>query len=193
MVRLGERRGMMSAPYLPPENTFIPQGYATKRLLPRSTRDGTMPSAIADAILEHISNDDPGGARLLLEGVEAGLSPEALAEWRRRVAWSYYIENDDAAALAMARRVREGRGSWVPEGDWVVGLAAWRMGNCQLAAEGFERAGLGAVNAELSAAGYYWASRALVRCREPEKATEMLRKKKDVVFIASMRRRGYRT
>ncbi|NCP18084.1 MAG: lytic transglycosylase domain-containing protein [Erythrobacter sp.] len=172
---LALKRGLMSAPYLPPEQSFLPQGYASKRVLPRDTSDGTMPGDIKAAILDRISNDDPDGARLLLDGVDAGLSSEARAEWRRRVAWSYYIENDDAAALAMARTVREGSGPWVPEGDWVVGIAAWRMGDCVTAADGFTRAAAAAINPELSAASYYWASRAHVRCREPEKAAEMLR------------------
>ena len=172
---LASKRGLMSAPYLPPEQSFLPQGYASKRILPRDTDDGTMPGDIKVAILDKISNDDPDGARLLLDGVDAGLSSEARAEWRRRVAWSYYIENNDAAALAMARTVRDGSGPWVPEGDWVVGISAWRMGDCATAADGFDRAAATAINPELSAAAYYWASRSYVRCREPEKAAEKLR------------------
>ena len=172
---LASKRGLMGAPYLPPEQSFVPQGYASKRILPRDIDDGTMPRDIRAAILDRISNDDPGGARVLLDGVDAGLSSEARAEWRRRVAWSYYIENDDASALAMARTVREGSGPWVPEGEWVIGLAAWRMGDCATAAEGFDRAAATAINPELVAASYYWASRSYVRCREPEKATEKLR------------------
>jgi soluble lytic murein transglycosylase-like protein len=172
---LASKRGLMGAPYLPPEQSFVPQGYASKRILPRDIDDGTMPRDIRAAILDRISNDDPGGARVLLDGVDAGLSSEARAEWRRRVAWSYYIENDDASALAMARTVREGSGPWVPEGEWVIGLAAWRMGDCATAAEGFDRAAATAINPELAAASYYWASRSYVRCREPEKATEKLR------------------
>ncbi|MBD59196.1 MAG: lytic murein transglycosylase [Citromicrobium sp.] len=172
---LASKRGLMSAPYLPPEQSFLPQGYASKRILPRDIDDGTMPRDIRAAILDRISNDDPSGARVLLDGVDAGLSSEARAEWRRRVAWSYYIENDDAAALAMARTVREGSGPWVPEGDWVIGLAAWRMGDCETAADGFDRAAATAINPELSAASYYWASRSYVRCRQPEKAAEKLR------------------
>ena len=172
---LASKRGLMSAPYLPPEQSFQPQGYASKRILPRDTDDGTMPSDIKAAILDRISNDDPDGARLLLDGVDAGLSSEARAEWRRRVAWSYYIENNDAAALAMARTVRDGSGPWVPEGDWVVGISAWRMGDCSTAADGFDRAAATAINPELSAAAYYWASRSYIRCREPEKAAEKLR------------------
>lgn len=173
---LGLKRGLMSAPYLPQEQSFERRPYITKRIAPSTVQDGTMPTSIRSAILDKIKNDDPDGARLLLDGIDASLSPEARAEWRKRVAWSYYIENQDAAALAMARTVGEaGAGAWVAEGEWVAGLAAWRLGDCREAADSFRRAGALAANPELSAASYYWASRALVRCREPEKAAEQLR------------------
>lgn len=175
LERLGQRRGIESSVYLPPEQSFVSQGYTSKRILPRGVNDGTMSGSVGDAILDRIKNDDPGGARLLLDGIDASLSSGARAEWRQRVAWSYYIENDDAASLAMARTVAQGSGAWVAEGDWVAGLAAWRLGDCDGAAASFENAARNAENIELTAAGYYWANRSYVRCRKPEKASELLR------------------
>ena len=172
---LAEKRGMLEARYLPREQSFVRQPYTTKRIRPSTVRDGTMPDSIRSAILNRIKNDDPDGARQLLDGVDAVLSNEARAEWRQRVAWSYYIENDDVAALGMARLVSQGSGAWVAEGNWVAGLSAWRLGDCESAAMGFERAATGATNPELTAAAHYWASRALVRCRAPERAAEQLR------------------
>nr|WP_229658458.1 lytic transglycosylase domain-containing protein [Tsuneonella deserti] len=176
IAALGLKRGLASMPILPAEQQLVPQGYAPRRVLPGSVNDGTMPATVKDAILERIKADDPQGARVLLDGVDASLSGEARAEWRQRVAWSYYIENQDAAALAMANTVRDGgSGAWVGEGDWAAGLAAWRLGDCAQAAEGFSRAARSAQNLELIAGAYYWSSRALVRCRQPEKAAEQLR------------------
>ncbi|MHA6317333.1 lytic transglycosylase domain-containing protein [Altererythrobacter sp. CAU 1778] len=176
MAALGAKRGMVSAPYLPPAQSLTWQGSAPKRMRPRETDDGTMPRDIANTILQHIKDDDPDGARQLLDGIDAALSSSARAEWRQRVAWSYYIENRDTAALAMANTVGErGSGPWVSEGDWVVGLASWRLGDFQTAAAGFHRAASSAHSLELGAAAYYWASRAYVRSRQPEKAAEMLR------------------
>jgi soluble lytic murein transglycosylase-like protein len=63
----------------------------------------------------------------------------------------------------------------VAEGNWVAGLAAWRMGDCGSAAVYFEQAAIGSTNNELTAAARYWASRAYTRCRAPEKVTEQLR------------------
>ena len=175
IANLGLKRGLMSAPYLPREQSFVRQPYSSKRIRPSSTDDGTIPADVSSAILDRISNDDPDGARLLLDGVDALLSAPARAEWRQRVAFSYYIENNDPAALAMAQTVREGSGAWVAEGDWVAGLAAWRLGDCATAADNFERATRGSTNNELTAAAFYWSSRALIRCRQPEKSAEQLR------------------
>jgi len=174
LARLGEKRGLEYTPSLPQTQSFNRQSHASKRLRPRSVQDGTMPQDIRNEILEHIKNDDPDNARLLLEGIDELLSAEARAEWRQRVAWSYYIENNDPMALAMAQTVTEGAGAWLAEGEWVTGLAAWRMGDCDTAGRGFARAAELASNVELKTAGHFWAARALTRCRAPGAATEHL-------------------
>lgn len=176
IAALGLKRGLEATPDLPREQSFVRQPYISRRVLPSRTADGTMPASINQAILERIANDDPDSARVLLDGIDAGLSSEARAEWRQRVAWSYYIENRDPEALALARTVREGgSGAWVAEGDWTAGLAAWRLGDCDGARNAFEQTARSAHNPELGAAGYFWASRAAVRCRQPGKASDMLR------------------
>nr|WP_137678262.1 lytic transglycosylase domain-containing protein [Parerythrobacter lutipelagi] len=175
LATLGEKRGLDATYPVPREQSFVSQGYASKRILPRRVNDGSMPGSVSAAILDKIKNDDPDGARILLDGVDAQLSGEARAEWRQRVAWSYFIENQDSAALGMARTVSEGSGAWVAEGDWVAGLAAWRLDDCEIASVYFQRSAQRATNPELSAAAFYWASRSLIRCRNPEKAAEQLR------------------
>ena len=175
LVRLGQTRGLAYFPELPRAQQFTNQPYSSKRIRPRETSDGTMPGSVQSAILEHIKNDNPDGARQLLDGIDASLSSEARAEWRQRVAFSYYIENNDPAAFAMAQTVGQGSGPWVAEGDWVAGLAAWRMGDCENSGRYFEQSARGATNVELTAAAYYWAARANIRCRAPEKAQEFLR------------------
>ncbi len=175
LARLAMIRGATDAPALPTEQQFYPRASLPKRTLPSTIDDGTMPTEIRQQILDRISNDDPDGARLLLDGIDGSLSPEARAEWRRRVAWSYYIENKDPQALALAQTVAAGSGPWVAEGDWTAGLAAWRLGDYRLALSSFERAARGAQNSELRGAAYYWASRAALRSRQPEKSAELLR------------------
>ena len=175
LARLAVTRGALEAPRLPRETAFYSRGSLPRRVRPGTINDGTMPEDVRQQILERISGDDPDGARLLLDGVDALLSPEARAEWRQRVAWSYYIENRDPEALALAQTVAAGRGPWVAEGDWAAALAAWRLGDCRLAGSYFERAARGAHNDELRGAAWYWASRAALRCRQPERSAELLR------------------
>ena len=176
IVRLGQTRGLTDTPHLPRERDLSRQPGMTKRIRPRAIEDGTMPESVKSAILDRITNDDPDGARLLLDGVDATLSREARAEWRYRVSWSYYIENQDAQAWALADTVRDGgSGAWVAEGDWAAGLAAWRLGDCDKAGEAFRRSAASSTNPELTSAAHYWASRALIRCRMPEQADEQLR------------------
>ena len=174
LARMGAKRGVTGIPPLPGAQGFQRQPYAPKRILPRPVNDGTMPAATASAILAAIKADNPAEAQRLLTEADPLLSSDARAEWRQRVAWSYYIENNDSAALELARTVTEGSGEWVAEGQWVEGLAAWRMGYCSLAAEAFANVAGRASNPELSAAGHYWAHRALVRCREPGQAQQHL-------------------
>jgi soluble lytic murein transglycosylase-like protein len=174
LARMGAKRGARDLPPLPRAQDLARQPAAPKRMLPRTVNDGTMPAASATAILEAIRRDNPAEAQRLLAEVDPLLSSDARAEWRQRVAWGYYIENEDNAALEMARTVAEGSGEWVAEGAWVEGLAAWRLGYCSLASEAFARAAARATNPELAAAGHYWAHRALVRCREPGQAQQHL-------------------
>ena len=174
IVRLGMSRGLQNAPSLPSETQFRRVGNFPRRDRPSPTNDGTMPSSVSSAILDRITNDDPQGAHQLLEGVDAMLSPEARAEWRQRVAWSYFIENMDGQALALALTVSQGRGPWVAEGEWVSGLASWRLNDCGGAAAAFRRSAALARNEELRAASLYWASRAALRCRQPALSSQLL-------------------
>ncbi|HWU02404.1 MAG TPA: transglycosylase SLT domain-containing protein [Novosphingobium sp.] len=188
---LATKRGGMALPVLPQPQSLIALPTNQRRARPRSSTDGTMPVSVAAGINDKIKADDPAGARLLLDGVDNVLSPEARAEWRQKVAWAYYINNmdDDAYTMAVAgaggapaQTAADGTvvppaavaGAWVPEAWWAAGLAAWRIGDCQKAADAFAGAAR-ASNVELAAAGAYWQARALVRCRQPENAAAPLR------------------
>ncbi len=174
LSRMGEKRGLTSLPYLPQARSFSRQPYISKRIHPRPVNDGSISASTKSAIRDRIKNDDPAGAHALLIEADPFLSSEARAEWRQRVAWSYYIENDDQNALLLADTVSEGSGPWVAEGYWVAGLASWRLGDCNVAAEAFSRAANQSSNIELTSAAHYWAHRALIRCREPGRAQEHL-------------------
>jgi soluble lytic murein transglycosylase-like protein len=174
--RLAIRRGAAELPDLPGTRRFSSTGYSPKRIKPRPVIDGSMPADIAARIEDAIKNDDPAGAHRLLDEVDPQLGSDARAEWRQRVAWSYYIENRDPEALALARTIEQGGGgAWVAEGWWVAGLASWRLGDCATAADAFQRSAYWSQNEELSSAALYWQARSQVRCRQPDKAQALLR------------------
>lgn len=172
---LAAKRGATALPALPGTTAFSSMPTRPKRIRPRETADGTMPGAVAAAINARVKADDPLGAKVLLDGIDSQLSPAARAEWRARIAWSFYIENDDASAQTLGLTAPEGAGPWVAEGLWTAGLAAWRLSDCAGAADAFARTAKASDNAELTAAAWYWQSRALVRCRLPEQASAPLR------------------
>ncbi|MXP09273.1 lytic transglycosylase domain-containing protein [Pseudoblastomonas halimionae] len=174
--RLAIRRGADQMPDLPATRRLSSTGYSPKRIKPRPASDGSMPSDVEARIRDAITNDDPSGAHALLNEIDPQLGSEARAEWRQRVAWSYYIENRDAEALALARTVEDGgSGAWIAEGWWVAGLASWRLGDCATSADAFQRSSYWSQNEELTAAALYWQARSDIRCRQPDKAQGLLR------------------
>jgi len=174
LARLAMRRGATSEPDLPYLREVRPQPSFPRRTRPASIDDSSMPDGLEAAILRRITDDDPDGANGLLGEVDNALSPEARAEWRQRVAWSYFIENRDNDALALAQTVGEGAGPWVAEGDFTAGLAAWRLGACDVSGAAFQRSAQGARNPTLRAAALYWAARAALRCRQPGTSSALL-------------------
>ncbi|MEZ5708868.1 MAG: lytic transglycosylase domain-containing protein [Blastomonas sp.] len=166
--RLAEKRGAMRLPDRPQTRQLVSFAPSPRRGKPRSVNDGSMSSSYAGRIQDRIVNDDPQGARSLLEEVESSLSESTLTEWRQKVAWSYYIENQDHEALSMARLAATGSGAWLADAHWVAGLAAWRLDDCSGASQAFTEAARNATNEELRAASFYWASRAQTRCRRPD-------------------------
>jgi soluble lytic murein transglycosylase-like protein len=184
--RLAMKRGATALPSMPSAQPMVALPGMPKRIKPRPTADGTMPDSVALAIQDRIKKDDPISARVLLDGIEAGLSAEARAEWHQRVGWAFYIENDDGNARAVSLGALEaGNGPWVAEALWTAGLAAWRMNDCTGAAASFEKAAGMAQNDELAAAANYWAGRAWTRCRAPEKVAAAFRaaaSKRDTLY-----------
>ena len=172
---LAQKRGVTVLPSLPQPRSLNALPSRAKRQRPRESTDNTMPGAVAAAINGQIKIDSPDGAKALLDGIDTQLSAATRAEWRAKVAWSYYIENDDASAYLVAQTAQDGSGPWVAEGWWIAGLAAWRLDDCTGAADAFAKTAQQSDNAELSAAAFYWQSRALVRCRRPEQAATQLR------------------
>ena len=172
--RLAKKRGAQLLPEFPQRRnlSYVP-GLAV-RSKPRAIEADPLTSTIRSQIIDFIKNDSPGAAESLLWESAGRLSSDARTEFEQRVAWSYYIENDDKSALRMAQKAQRGSGSWIAHADWVAGLAAWRLNDCQTASVAFDNVGRRANNPDLQAAGLYWAARSDIVCGQPEKAQSRL-------------------
>ncbi|GGI84344.1 lytic transglycosylase [Polymorphobacter multimanifer] len=132
----------------------------------------------ANALKPLLAADRNADAERAWANAEAGLSSGARAEWAQRVAWSYYGQNDNPAALRLGLQAARGMGPWAALGAWTAGLAAWRLGQYDAAAEAFDLMATRMAGYErtedLAAAGAYWASRAHLAAGHPELVTPRL-------------------
>ncbi|WP_449472464.1 lytic transglycosylase domain-containing protein [Sphingobium chungangianum] len=177
LSRLAQKRGATILPTLPQIQKMVWLGSAPRREYVATTKTDLLAQALVGQITPFIKNDDPIGAETLLASGEIGLTPEGVTEVRQRVAWSYYIENNDADARRMANRALETRSStdWTVQAHWTLGLASWRQHDCATAAPAFANVAALAGNADMRAAGAYWASRAYMVCGQAEKVESFLK------------------
>jgi len=173
--RLATKRGATDLPALPLQARLAWAGSAPRRLGADAISGDPAAAALARTIPERIKNDDPAGAEALLNAAGDQLSPEARNEWRQKVAWSYYIENDDANALRLANDCSSGQGAWSTQGAWVKGLASWRTRDYRTALTAFDRVAREAPDSEQRAAAYYWSARAAIAAGEPASVQQRLR------------------
>ena len=173
LSRLAQTRGAQFLPETPQVRRLSYLGSSPRRADPGEISEAAA-AAVRSAIVDRIKADDPLGAETaLLSGMDT-LSPSALTEMQQRVAWGYYIENDDGNARRLAETASTGTGEWAPQADWVRGLSSWRMGEYADAAQAFDRVGRLAANEETRAAGLYWSARASVAARRPSEAQPRL-------------------
>lgn len=177
LSRLAQKRGATLLPTLPQVQKMVWLGGAPRREYVAAVKTDVLAQSLVGQIQSYIKNDDPAGAETLLASGEAGLTPEGLTEVRQRVAWAYYIESDDADARRMAARALESGsgGDWAVQAYWTTGLAAWRQNDCRSSAPAFGRVAALAGNADMRAAGAYWAARAYMVCGQPEQVETLLK------------------
>lgn len=177
LSRLAQKRGATLLPTLPQVQKLVWLGAAPRRQYVAANKTDAAAITLAGQIQNYIKVDDPVGAEGLLATGEIGLTPEGLTEVRQRVAWAYYIENDNANARRMAAKALEARagGVWTVQAYWTSGLAAWRQNDCQSAAPAFGQVAALATDADMRSAGAFWASRAYMVCGQAEKVENYLK------------------
>ncbi len=175
LVRLAGARGALSVPLLPEVRELIWLGTSPRRGRTATTGGDPATAGLAAQILPLIKDDRPIDAEAVLIVNEDALTPDARTEWQQRVAWSYFLTGDDAAARALGAKAENGAGDWAAMADWVVGLAAWRQKDWQAASKAFSSVARRHSDAEMIAAGHYWAARADMVARQPERVQPHLR------------------
>lgn len=158
-----------------------PGAVATTRARPQpKDRDPSEARAIAAAeneLTQLLRRDRITQAEALISrpDIRSKLSASEYDDWRRRVAWSRFLEGEDAKALALAGPAAQRSRSRVPQADWVAGLAAWRLGRYDNAAHHFENLAFSTTASSWDrAAGAWWGSRVMLRLRQPEEAFRLL-------------------
>lgn len=164
LAAMGRKRGLEIIPNRPGIRRFSWLGGAPKRDLPANKAS----DSVRAELQVFIKNDQPFAAEQFLESKALELSPEALTELRYRVAWSYYIENDDVSAQRVAAVAQAAGGAWGTQASWVVGLAAWRLGDYTAAYDAFDNVARFAINDDLKAAGLFWGARAAMATQQPQ-------------------------
>lgn len=175
LVRLASARGIEALPSLPEARSFGWLGTSPRRGRTATTEGDAVASVMGQRILQFIKDDSPAEAEALLVSNEPNLTPEGLTEWRQRVAWSYYIEDDDTNARRLATVAQSGTGPWAAQADWVVGLTAWRQKDWAASSSAFASLARRSYDPEMIAAGHYWAARADMVRRQPDLIQPRLR------------------
>lgn len=173
LVRLAQSRGVVTLPNLPVEQELRWLGSAPRRgKVAGSEARGT---AMAGRIVPLLKGDRPNEAEAILDSAGVGLDSETLTEWQHRIAWSYFLTGDDAAARRLADKARAGYGDWAAQADWVAGLAAWRQQDWQASSDAFSSAARRSSDQEMVSAAHFWAARADMAASHPERVEAHLK------------------
>ena len=169
LARLATMRGATSLPRLPQPQRLAGLPGQPRRARARPIRGDAVADRLEPLIQPLLVADQPSEAEALFAARAADLSPEARTAFQQRVAWVYFLNARDADARRIADEARRGPTEWALHAEWVAGLAAWRMRDCEAASEHFSTVAARSGDVELSAAGHYWAARADTACGRPER------------------------
>ena len=174
LVRLARARGAVDLPPLPSTRTLIWQDGAPGRIRAKAVKGDQIAADLALAMQPYVKADDGAAAEALLDATP-GLTPEALTEWRQRVAWMHYLSGRDADARRVALLGADGLGDWAVPSRWVAALATWRLDDRAGAAALFESVATRAGDVDLRAAALYWAARADMAAGRPDRIEARLK------------------
>jgi soluble lytic murein transglycosylase len=175
LVLLAKKRGSTDLATLPTPRDLDWMNGAPRRIAARPTAGDLAAATLATQARPLLKADKPADAEILLNTTLGQLTPEAATEWQQRIAWSYYLNNDDINATRLAVIAAHGPGDWAVQASWVQGLSAWRQNDCKTAEDAFARVGANATDDEMRAAGLFWTARAEMACGRFDRVQAKLR------------------
>ena len=176
LSRLAASRGASVLPVLPIAQQLIwYDGAPNRRRAKTTARSDAAAAELLRTAQPMIKGDRGFEAEALVEAKANVLTPEALTEWRQKVAWVYYVSGDDVNARRIAALAENGEGDWAAQADWVEGLAEWRQRDYAAASVAFSNVARRATDTDMRAAGLYWASRADIAGGRPDLVQARLR------------------
>lgn len=128
---------------------------------------GLLGKSGADAALAYLNRDDVARR---LDAVETDMALQ-------KVAASYFQNGRDQDALRLAGEAARRSGKIVPAAHWTAGLAAWRLGHVDQASAHFSAmadANSPYTDQASRTAAAYWAARAHLAARRPQKVNHYL-------------------
>jgi soluble lytic murein transglycosylase len=173
LVALAKSRGVEEIPTLPSAQELSWLGSAPRRSKVAGSEARGV--ALAGQIMPLLKDDRPNEAEEILKDTDGSLDPYTLTEWQHRIAWTYYLTGDDAAARRLATVAAAGSGDFAAQAEWVAGLAAWRQHDYAEASTRFSNVARRSSDVEMAAAGHYWAARADMAGRQPQRIDARLR------------------
>ena len=174
LARMAQGRGAVDLPPLPVAQRLIWQDGAPRRVRAASVKSDMIAAELAVKMQPYVKADMAPEAQSLLDST-SGLTPEAQTEWQAKIAWMYFLRDDDVNARAMGARAATGTGDWATSGRWTGALAAWRQQDCSATESGFENVAARAGDVDMRAAALYWASRSDMACGRPDRVEARLK------------------
>jgi soluble lytic murein transglycosylase len=96
-------------------------------------------------------------------------------EVRAKLGQAYFSAGRDQWALEWVEPAAERSGKYIPQAHWTAGLANWRLGKREIAADHFAKAAnLSRQDDWFHAGAAFWAGRAYLVTRQPERVNEFL-------------------
>lgn len=143
----------------------------------RSDADLRRMARLRSQIAARLRVDDAEEAAHLLSkhGPKSGFDDVEFDQERAAIAAAFYAAGSDRRAFQLAAAAAERSRRHVTAADWTAGLAAWRLRDMPAAQRHFEAlARSETASAWNVSAGAYWAARAYLRGRKPERVNELL-------------------